>query len=70
MMPINQKTIRILNKIFEAGFVTEKDIVAMTMDDILQLTGVTMADLSIINGLQKSIKTGKLITFLSDGEVN
>jgi len=68
-MPINQKIIRILNKIFEAGFATEKDIAAMSMDDILKLKGISIADLSIINGLQKSIKTGKIITFLSDGEV-
>ena len=30
-MFINQKTVKVLNKIFEAGFTTEKDISAMTM---------------------------------------
>ena len=67
---INQKTIRVLNKIFEAGYTTEKDIVAMTMDDILKLKGITLVDLTIISELQKSIKANKVIIFLSGEEIN
>jgi len=66
-MTVNQKTIRVLNKIFEAGFTDEKDIAAMTMDDILTMQSVTIADITIINDLQKSIKANKVITFLGGG---
>jgi len=68
-MTVNQKTIRVLNKMFEAGFTTEKEITAMTMDDILNMKGITIADMTVINDLQKSIKANKVITFLVGGEL-
>ena len=34
-MAVNQKAVRVLNKVFEAGFTDEKAISSMTMDDIL-----------------------------------
>lgn len=67
-MAVNQKTIRVLNKIFEAGYTDEKEIAAMTMDDILSMQGITIADITIINDLQKSIKANKVISFLGGGE--
>ena len=67
-MIINQKAVKVLNKIFEAGFTTEKDISAMTMDDILSVQGITVTEISMINNLQKSIKVNKVITFLRGGE--
>jgi len=54
---------------FEAGFTTEKEITAMTMDDILNMKGITIADMAVINDLQKSIKANKVITFLVGGEL-
>lgn len=66
-MAINQKAVKVLNKIFEAGFTDEKAIAAMTMDDILAMQGITVADISIINNLQKSIKGNKVISFLGGG---
>ena len=68
-MTVNQKIIRVLNKMFEAGFTTEKEITAMTMDDILNMKGITIADMTVINDLQKSIKANKVITFLVVGEL-
>lgn len=66
-MAINQKAVKVLNKVFEAGFTNEKAIAAMTMDDILAMQGITVADISIINDLQKSIKGNKVISFLGGG---
>ena len=40
---------------------------AMTMDDILSMQGITVAEIGIINDLQKSIKANKVITFLGGG---
>ena len=62
-MALNQKAIKVLGKVFEAGFTDEKSIVAMTMDDILSMQGITVADISLINDLQKSIKANKVISF-------
>ena len=56
-----------MNKVLDAGFTDEKAIAAMTIDDILNMQGVTVADIGIINELQKSIKANKVISFLGGG---
>ena len=66
-MPVNPKAIRALNKVLDAGFTEEKAIAAMTMDDILSMQGITVADITLINELQKSIKGNKVISFLGGG---
>ena len=61
----NQKAIKVIQRLFDAGYGTEKEIVNMTIDEILALSGVNVADLCIISELQKSIKTNKVISYLS-----
>ena len=39
-MTVNQKAIKVLNKVFNAGFTEEKAIAAMTMDNILSIQGI------------------------------
>ena len=68
-MAVNQKAVKVLNKILDAGFTDEKAIAAMTMDDILAMQGITVADISLINDLQKSIKANTVISFLG-GDAN
>lgn len=60
-----KKTIKVLQRLFDAGYGTEKEIVNMTMDEMLALPGVNVADLCIISELQKSIKANKVISYLS-----
>ena len=62
----NQKAIKVLQRLFDAGYETEKEIVNMTMDEMLALPGVNVADLCIISELQKSIKANKVISYLSE----
>ena len=66
-LAVNQKAVKVLNKILDAGFTEEKAIAAMTMDDILSMQGITVADITLINELQKSIKGNKVISFLGGG---
>lgn len=63
-MAVNQKAVKVLNKVLKAGFTDEKAIFAMTMDDILSMQSITVADIALINDLQKSIKANKVISFL------
>lgn len=63
-MAVNQKAVKVLNKVLEAGFTDEKAISAMTMDDIISMQGITVSDIALINDLQKSIKANKVISFL------
>lgn len=68
-MIVNQKVVKVINKIFEAGITEEKDISAMTLDEILEIQGITVAEIGMINDLQKAIKANKVITFLGGGEL-
>ena len=68
-MVVNQKAVKVINKIFEAGITEDKDISAMTLDEILEIQGITVAEIGIINDLQKAIKANKVITFLGGGAV-
>ena len=58
-MVVNQKAVKVINKIFEAGITEEKDISAMTLDEILEIQGITVAEIGMINDLQKAIKANK-----------
>ena len=62
----NQKAIKVLQRLFDAGYGTEKEIVNMTMDEMLALPGVNVADLCIISELQKSIKANKVKMCIRD----
>ena len=64
---INHKAVRSLSKLMEAGFDSEKAVLNMTMDDILSL--ITVAEIGMINEIQKAVKAGKIITFLGGGEI-
>ena len=65
-MSVNMKVIKVLNKLFDAGFCVEKDITSMSLDDMLSIQGVSVPEISIINDLQKSIKGGRVIAYLAE----
>lgn len=57
--------LRIVNKVLDAGYKEEKEILALTTENIIQIPSVTIADIVAIIELQKAIKSGKVITFLA-----
>ena len=65
---ISIRKVKTLNKLFQAGFTSEKAISAMSMDDILNLPGINVSEIALINELQKSVKGGMLISFLAGNE--
>lgn len=69
MAQINNKAVKIITKLMEAGFNSEKEIQSMTMDDILSLPGITVAEIGVINEVQKAVKANKVITLLTGGEI-
>lgn len=69
MAQLNNKAIRSISKLMEAGFDSEKAVIALTMDDILALPGITVAEIGMINEIQKAVKANKLITFLGGSEI-
>lgn len=69
MAQLNNKAVRSISKLMEAGFDNEKAVLALTMDDVLALPGITVAEIGMINEIQKAVKAGKVITFLGGGEI-
>ena len=70
MAKINNKAVKTIAKLMEEGFVTEKDIQAMTIDEILLLPGISVGEIGMINELQKAIKANKVISYLGGEEKN
>lgn len=69
MAQINNKAVRSLSKLMEAGFDNEKAILAMTVDDILALPNISVAEIGMVNRLQKAVRANKVIAFLGGGEI-
>lgn len=60
---------KVLEKLFKAGFKTEKSISNIQLDDLAKITDIQGSDTLLIIELKRAIKTRKLIEFLS-GEDN
>ena len=69
MAQMNNKAVKSSAKLLDAGFDCEKKILAMTMDDILALPGISVAEIGMINEIQKAVKANKIYTFLCGGEI-
>lgn len=65
MAQINQKAVKCLSKLISEEFDTEKAVLAMTMDEILSIPGITVAEISLINEIQKAVKANKVFSFLA-----
>ncbi|MEF2663386.1 MAG: hypothetical protein U0M92_03600 [Bacilli bacterium] len=54
-----------LDKLFNAGFNTDKKIIAMKMEDLEKLSNLTSSEIFIIIGFKQAIKDRKIIEYLS-----
>ncbi|MFR5875258.1 MAG: hypothetical protein ACLUFN_02080 [Eubacterium sp.] len=61
-----QKT-RVLNKLFEHGINSEKELQSLSLEKILEIKGITIPEMAIITELQKQTKAGKLFSYLGGG---
>lgn len=56
---------KLLEKLFKAGFDTEKTILMMSLEDLTKIPDITSLEITIILDLKNAIKTKKIIAFLS-----
>lgn len=61
---LNQIT-KTLDKLFSAGFNTEKKILAMQLEDLEKINNLTSSEMMIIIEFKRSIKNKQIIAFLS-----
>ena len=55
---------RVLTKLRDFGCRTEKELSALTMEQILKIPNITIPDMTVIAELQKSVRTNKLYSYL------
>lgn len=60
----NQIT-KALDKLFRAGFVEEKNILNMKLEDLLKMPDLTTIEVGIIIEFKKAIKEKNVVKFLS-----
>lgn len=65
MAQMNSKTVKTLNRVFAAGFISEKEIQTMTVSEMLSIEGVTVQDMALISSLQRAIKEHCILEFLA-----
>ena len=63
-----QQKIKVITKLTESGYDTGKKLQKLEMENILQIKGITIPEMSIILALQKSTKSGKLYSYLCGGD--
>ena len=59
---------KVLEKIFKAGFKTEKDILNIKLDDLTRIQDVNSNEIIILLDLKKAIKNRQIIAFLSNSD--
>ena len=59
---------KVLEKIFKAGFKTEKDILNIKLDDLTRIRDINGNEIIILLDLKKAIKNRQIIAFLSNSD--
>jgi len=62
-----QQKIKVLTKLVDSGYDTEKKLQQLNTEGILKISGITIPEISIILELQKQTKANKLFSYLSGG---
>ena len=59
-----QQRFKVMTKLFEAGFKSEKDLQSINFQNVFRIEGLTVQDMSIISELQQYTKSNKLYSYL------
>ena len=61
--------IKAFEKLFNAGFDDDKLILAMQLEDVQKIEGLTMQDINTIIKFKKAIRTKQIVKFLTGKDV-
>ena len=62
-----QQKVKVLIKLYESGCKTEKELQSLSMESILKIPNITIADMTVIMELQKQTKANRLFSYLGGG---
>ena len=63
-----QKKMKVIKKLHSIGCRTEKELLALTMLDVLHIENISIQDISIILAMQKHVKHHTLFSYLGEVE--
>lgn len=67
-MAVNKRNMKVLTLLIDSGMTTEKSLSNISINDILKVKGITMADMESIPQLQEAIKSKNLLSYLVESE--
>ena len=59
-----QQKIKVLTKLYDCGFTTEKELQTLSLESMLKIPGISITEMSIILELKNMVKTNKLYSYL------
>lgn len=59
-----QQKIKVLNKLFDNGYKTEKELQSLSLEKVLAIDNISVTEMTVIIDLQKNVKAGKLFSYL------
>lgn len=59
---------KVLNKVIDAGYRSEKAVLSMTTQEIIDLPGISIPEVGMILEMQKAIKANRVVTYLAGEE--
>ena len=63
-----QQKLKVLQKLRDNAIKSEKELQSLTAERMVKIPGITVQEMEIIIELQKSVKNGKLYTYLIEAE--
>ncbi len=63
MADLNSSNLKILSKLVQNGFTTEKQILNMGIGDLIRIPKISASEIRGINEFQKAIKAGNTLSF-------
>ena len=63
MADLNNSNLKILSKLIQNGFTTEKQILNMGIGDLIRIPKISASEIRGINEFQKAIKAGNTLSF-------
>ncbi len=67
---IYKERLKVLDKLIREGYNTEKKLIDLKVEDLIQHTNFNRTELTIAIGIKNALVNKKIITFLCNNEIN
>ena len=67
---IYKERLRVLDKLIREGYNTDKKIIDLKVENLIQQTNFSRTELTIAIGIKNALVNKKIITFLCNNEIN